>query len=258
MPRMTNGVGTWFCKARFDAGWGWDDAVECTMIVHFPVWPLRVVHLKEVPGGSFAPDQYQALPLRWSDTLVRHVFVRRWFAGLLGLGLFLLLFVVAGTVWPPTGEAGREWAFTKPILTPLAPCLVVVGLVGQWLLRPRVARERDVRRVLGLHPLGTSDPATWVDADLASIPKPDALFGAPTYAEAVPKLLAETSWTGAMWAARLSAAWEGRAAGEALTDEVLAHPGTRDALARFRKDAKCWPDAMGARAFAQYLARALE
>jgi hypothetical protein len=38
MPRMTNGVGTWFCKAHIDAGWGWDDAVECAMFLYFPVW----------------------------------------------------------------------------------------------------------------------------------------------------------------------------------------------------------------------------
>src|SRR5262249_51933907 len=87
MPRMTNGIGTWFCPAHFAPGWGWDDAVECAMFLYFPVWPLRVVHLREIHGGSFAPDKYQAFPLRWSDQLVRHVLIRRWLVGFVGLGV---------------------------------------------------------------------------------------------------------------------------------------------------------------------------
>jgi hypothetical protein len=225
------------------------------MLVYFPVWPLRVVHLKEIPGGSFAPNEYQALPLRWSDRLVLHVFLRRWLAGSIGLGLLILLMVALVTVWPPTGNAAREWAVTKPVLTPLAPCLVVAGLIGLVLLRPRAKRERDIRRVLGLHALGTSDPASWVDDDLARTPKAHALFGTATYAEAVPKLLGEGIWTGAMWAARLSAALEDLPTGEALTDDVLQQAGTREALSRFRHDAKCWPEAMGAQALALYRAR---
>jgi hypothetical protein len=54
-----------------------------------------------------------------------------------------------------------------------------------------------------------------------------------------------------MWAARLTAALENPIKGEALTDDVLRHPGTIEALARFRRDASCWPAAMGAQAFAK-------
>jgi hypothetical protein len=255
MPKMTNGIGTWFCKAHHDAGWGWDDAVECSMFVYFPVWPLRVVHLREVPGGSFAPGKYDALPLRWSDRLVRQVFLRRWLAGLIGLGVLILLMLGVVTLWPPTGDAAREWAVTKPNLTPVAPCLVIAGIVGLVLLRPRARRERDIRRVLGLHALGTSDPADWVDEDLARMPMAEVQFGTPTYAEAVPKLLVAGAWTGAMWASRLAAALENRITGEALTEEVLRHPGTQEALARFRKDASCWPTAMGEEALAKYRTR---
>ena len=91
MPRMTNGIGTWFCKAGFDAGWGWDDAVECAMFLFFPVWPHRLVHFRETPGGSFAPDTYEAIPLRYSEIIVRHVLIRRWLTGCVGLGVFLVL-----------------------------------------------------------------------------------------------------------------------------------------------------------------------
>ena len=251
MPRMTNGIGTWFCTAQFDAGWGWDDAVECAMFVYFPIWPRRVVHLLVVPSGSVAPETYQAIPLRWSDALVWHVFLRRWLAGFVGLGLFIIFMLVLVQLWPPPegGNGAREWAVTKPILTPLAPCMVVAGLVGSLFLRSRTRRERDIRRVLGLHSLGTSDPMTWVDDDLARMPTSDALFGTATDAEAVPKRLLAGSWTSAIWAARLSAARENPTTGEALTDEVLHHPGVREALALFRRDRNCWASVMGAPAF---------
>jgi hypothetical protein len=130
MPRMTNGIGTWFCKAHFDAGWGWDDAVECAMFLHFPVWAHRALHLREDPGGSFQPGTYQAIPLRLSDRLVRHVLVRRWLAGAVGLGCFLLFLIAFLALLPPEGNAAREWGVTRPILIPLAPGLVIVGLVG--------------------------------------------------------------------------------------------------------------------------------
>lgn len=258
MPRMSNGIGTWFCRAGFDAGWGWDDAVECAMFVYFPVWAHRVVHLKHIPGGSFAPDKYDAFPLRWSDDLVRHVLLRRWFGGLIGLGILILLMLGLVTLWPPTGEGAREWAITKPILTPLAPCLVVAGIVGLFVLRPQTKRARDIRRLLGNHALGTSDPTSWVEVDLARAPKPQSLFGTDTYAAAVPKMLALPSATGAMWAARLSTVLENGPAGEQLTNEVLQNDGSRQALVRFRADPQCWSEAMGFAALQQLRKRLLE
>jgi hypothetical protein len=247
MPRTSNGIGTWFCKASFDAGWKWDDAVECAMFVYFPVWPLRVVHMRDKSG-----DTYEAFPLRWSDQLVQHVMIRRWLTCLIGVGVFLLLTLGLVTLWPPKDYAAREWAVTKPILTPLAPCLVAIGIVGIWLLRPRCRRERDIRRVLGAHALGTSDPASWVDEDLGRVPKAPVQFGTATFSAAVPSLLAVGCWTGAMWAARLSAALEDKMAGDELTEQVLRHAGTQEALGRFRRDRKCWHEAMGAQALADY------
>jgi hypothetical protein len=251
---MSNGIGTWFCTAGFDAGWGWDDAVECAMFVHFPVWPHRMVHLRQQPGGSFAPDTYQAIPLRYCDRLVRHVMLRRWLTGSVSLGVFILFGLGFLAVLPPTGEAAREWDMTKPFLMAIAPCLVVAGLVGQCFLRPYCRRQRDIRRVLGLHALGTSDPVRWVKEDLAGIENSDAMFATATFAEAVPNLLAAKAWTGAMWAARLTAALENESTGEQLTDEVLQHSGVQEAIGRFRCDAKCWPEAMGSLALKDFLA----
>jgi hypothetical protein len=258
MPRMSNGIGTWFCRAGFDAGWGWDDAVECAMFVFFPVWALRVVHVKVTPGGSFAPDKYDAIPLRWSDALVQHVMLRRWFGGLIGLGLLILLMLGLVTLWPPTGNGAKEWAVTKPILTPLAPCLVLIGIGGLCYLRPHTRRARDIRRLLGAHALGTADPTTWVDEDRARAPTSTAYFGSATFADAVPKMLELQCWTGAMWAARLATAFEDEAAGEALTDKVLQQDGLRQALARFRADRNSWFESMGGDRFQSYRRKLIE
>lgn len=194
MPRMVNGFGTWFCTAHFDAGWGWDDAVECAMLFYMPVWPMRVYHVQIVHGGSFAPENYRAIPLRWSDHLVRHVFLRCWLAGCIGLGILCTFLLSAHAVSPSKGKAyvAREWAVLQPILLPLAPCLIVGGITGQLLIRRSTRRERDIRLLLGVHGLGSSDPSTWLDEDLARIMPAQALFGTATYADAVPQLL----WAG--------------------------------------------------------------
>ncbi len=222
------------------------------MFVYLPIWPLRVVHLRLMPGGSFQPDVYEAIPLRWSDQLVRHVMLRRWFAGAILAALLVLLMLALITLWPPAGNAAKEWAVTKPILTPLAPCLMVVGILGLWSLRRHTRRECDIRCLLGPHELGASDPANWLDDDRSKMKSAEALFGMATYAAAVPKLLEKGARSGAMWAARLTVAREDETIGQELTNVVLRHPDTQEALACFRHDATCWPAAMGVEALLEY------
>ncbi len=254
MPRMVNGIGTWFCTAHFDAGWGWDDAVECAMFVYMPVWPLRIIHVQITHGGSFTPDNYQAIPLRWSDRLVRRVFLRYWLAGCIGLGVLGALLLVAHSLTPlnVTEKVSREWAVMKPVLLPLTPCLIAGGIIGQLLIRRSARREQNIRLLLGVHNMGTSDPSTWLDDNLNQIMSAKALFGTETYAEAVPQLLLAETWTGAMWAARLASARESGTIGDELTTEVLEHPGTLDALRHYRQGGASWPEAMGAAALEQY------
>lgn len=254
MPRMTNGIGTWVCTAHFDPGWGWDDAVECAMFIYVPVWPLRVIHLQIIPGGSFTPDSYQSIPLRWSENLVRHVFLRSWLAGCIGLGILCAVLLGSHALSPPQVNAyvAREWAVLQPILLPLAPCLIVGGIMGRILIHRSSQRERDIRLLLGVHHLGSSDPVTWMDEELARMPRAEAMFGTATYAAAVPQLLQAQAWTAAMWAARLAAALESGTTGHALTSEVFQHPGPRDALQRYRLGGVTWREVMGVAALEQY------
>src|SRR5262249_1674413 len=150
----------------------------------------------------------QAIPLRWSNQLVRFVLLRRWFGGLVGLGLVLLLTLAGVILWPPQGHAAAEWAVLKPIVEPPPPCPIAGAIIGQLVIRDYPRKERDIRRVLGPHSRGSSDPATWLDEDLARMPTARLLFGTDTFADAVPKLLTAGAWAAAMWAARLSAARE--------------------------------------------------
>lgn len=255
MPRMSNGIGTWFCRAGFDAGWGWDDAVECGMLVFFPVYPIRAVHVKVTPGGSFQPEQYQAIPLRMTDEVVKHVLTRRRFQWCLGAGIFLLLLVVFFLVAPPTGNGAKEWAYSRYVLIPGAPILIAIGAIGLFVTRPHVERETAIRQLVGLHALGSSDPLTWLEEDLARAPDCRTMFGTETCAAAVTPLLEARAFSAAMWAARLTAARENQAQGEALTDEILSHPSVSAALERVRKDSKCWSEAVGTAEFKQFRAR---
>ena len=140
----------------------------------------------------------------------------------------------------------------KPVLLPLTPCLIAAGIIGQLLIRQSARREQNIRLLLGVHNMGTSDPSTWFDDHLNQFMPSQALFGTETYAEAVPHLIKAKSWTGAMWAARLASARENGTIGDELTTEVLEHQGTLDALRRYRHGGASWPDAMGAAALEQY------
>src|SRR5579885_1870047 len=143
MPKRTGGIGTWFCTAHPDAGRGGDDAVECAM---FGLSPGPTAPGRPLAGGSGrlircgslagdpAPLFRTARVARSPPPLVR---------GSIGLSLLILLMLELVALSPPTGAAAREWAATRPILAPLAPCLVVAGIPGIRTLRPRTREERD-------------------------------------------------------------------------------------------------------------------
>ena len=57
-------------------------------------------------------------------------------------------------------------------------------------------------------------------------------------------LLDQGRYSRAMWAARLAAALEDAAAGEALTDMVLKHPDVAAAVGEVRRDPRRWSELM--------------
>src|SRR5262249_30666566 len=152
----------------------------------------------------------------------------------------LIALLRAGTRCPPPGNAPKGWAFTKPTPTRPSPSPGLAAIVGFRYLRPSTTKMRAMCGPVRPHSLRNSEPTNWVDEDRARAPKPQTLFGTATFAEAAPKMLELQSWTSAMWAARLTAAFENDATGEQLTGEILKHEAVQKALARFRADPNCW------------------
>src|SRR5262249_13394897 len=106
-------------------------------------------------------------------------------------------------------------------------------------------RTCDIRRLIGPYPLGSSDPAQLTgETREAFRGNPKVSYGVPTYAEAVPRLLDERRYSSAMWAARLSTAFEDPARGGEWTDEVRADPDVEAARRAVRRQPAAWKDVM--------------
>ena len=119
-----------------------------------------------------------------------------------GLGLYIAKGIVeahGGSICATSAPGqGTTVAFTVPLASGPGPAvvvgaaaLVVIALtaIGSWLLRRADRRAADIRRILGPHQFGSSDPATWTAGLLGAAKDPKQLFDAASYADAVPKLL---------------------------------------------------------------------
>jgi hypothetical protein len=234
MPFTINGIGTSICRGRGDVGWGGGadcDSVECLVVVFLPVLPFRAVH-------TFAWDgtQYRFIPIRWSWGLVLRAFLRRWAFVPLVAAIFMAC--LSYESWKDMDSSSfMIYAAANVTLAALAPLI-------WWLLAVTDRRTKSIRRVLGPHDVGSSDPATWNADLLANISDPQTLYGTSTYAEGVRAQLAADSPVKAMWAARLATVLEDRHEGERLTDEILMQPGMDEAIERVRKDPSQWAAVM--------------
>jgi len=218
MPYTINGIGTRLYAADVGTREGSFDAAEWFVFLYAPLIPIRCVHTFNWSGNS-----YQFVPLRWSWAVVLRSFLYGWRSWLLFVGC--LMFVVSG-IGQVMAIAGCE--NTKPgdpvvftiaaVFAGLGVLLLAVGGALHGVLHLTGNRARAIRRLLGRHQLGTADPAAMRDPPHVD---PGQMFGDPTFADAVPRLLDAGDTAGAMWAARLATALEDPVEGERLTDEVL-------------------------------------
>jgi hypothetical protein len=222
------------CRGRGDVRWGGDadcDSVECLVVMYLPVLPFRAVHTFDWNG-----TQYRFVPIRWSAGLVFRAFLRRW------CYVPMVAAIIMGCF---TYEAWKEMdGDSFATYSVVTASLAALGPLGWWLLAVTDRRTKAIRRVLGPHEVGSSDPATWPSGMLAAVDDPKTFCGTSTYAEGVAAQLKANSPVKAMWAARLSTALEDRHEGERLTDEVLSQPGMDEALERVRKDPGEWESLM--------------
>jgi hypothetical protein len=185
-----------------------------------------VVHIWDIPLTKIG-GPCKAIHLRADPDFKRSVLIGNW----IGLGAALAciaLFLVALGL------------FVKLMFVPAAAALVgsvVVGGLGFWLTRLPAdeTRHRAIRLLLGYHEWGTSDPATWSEELVADVVSPKEVLGVESYAALAKKEQAAGRWGEAMWAARLCAAVEDRAAGQTLTDAILGEPAVVERLRLVRR-----------------------
>jgi hypothetical protein len=231
------GFGEAICKARGFVRWGREDdcdSVVCVTVLFIPIYPQKTIHTYNWNG--LACD---SIPIRWSFMLVFCAMLRRLLYGPLILGLTLVL--VFGISLLDRREGIERMRAVLPLV--IVPLLAVSAL-GFWFLSHVDQRGRNIRRVLGPHNLGSSDPATWTAQTLKATPPSRELFGTESYAEAVCLLLEAREFARAMLAARLTVALESRQKGEDLTDAILQDPIVRGAIEQVRSKPDSWAEVM--------------
>lgn len=247
------GFGTSVCGARGWVCWTeendpisgpWDfDGLECLVVFRFPLIPYRAVHTfnwsndATVRGGMVGIEywSYDQIPIRWSFALLIRVALRRW--------IFVALAVGIGCLFnSQLGRPAPQSVFVA--LAVACGILVGLGILGWCWMAVSESRVRRIRRVLGSHRRGSSDPATWTEEDLREVVGPQEAYGSPTFADAVLPLLVAGQLSKAMWAARLTVAKEDRRRGERLTSQVLKHPEVRKALAKVEENPTVWSSVM--------------
>ncbi|MCA8996046.1 MAG: hypothetical protein KDA80_03655 [Planctomycetaceae bacterium] len=240
MPYTINGFGTTICAARGQMSWHKKgsfeatdyDAIECVCALYLPLIPFRAIHVfgKSSQGTGY---NYHQVPIQWSWGLVLRAFIARWLWVPFAIGAFLGVFQGFDIM---EGKGGA-----KPELIATIAGLIGFSLLGWWLLKITDRRNRDLRRIMGPSEVGSSDPATWNNTLLDSLPDPQQLVGATSFEAAISRLKSEGHFGRAMLAARLCVATEDRVRGEELTNEILRDPEVRDALAEVHQDPKLWP-----------------
>jgi len=236
MPYMINGVGTTVYKGRGDVGWGSFDSVEWFVLLYVPLIPIRPIHTFGWSGKT-----YRLIPIRWSAALVVRSFLRVWRWWFIVVGGLLLFAGAVPAVLIATGDRKPVDLFNILGMLASGAVLLASGIIMHFVLAATDRRAHDLRRVLGPHQLGSCDPATM---QKPMNPDPREVFGTDSYADAVPGLLDAERYSRAMWAARLSTAWEDPAFGEELTDQVLRHPGVPEAVEQVRRKPGCWAEVM--------------
>jgi hypothetical protein len=209
-------------------------------VLELPIFPRRAFHTfnwsKESHITHFGPNigiatdsSFTVYPIRLSGILILKSFLRRW----------LYVFFVGGLFAAFVGSRVDDH-LRQVVLISAGGLLILVSVVFAAWLKLSESRTRRIRRLLGRHRHGSSDPATWTNAELACVSESQQLFGFPNYEAAVYSLLETELFSKAMWAARLAIAKENRWRGEFLTNEILWSNGARRCLLRAEENPKEW------------------
>jgi hypothetical protein len=201
------------------------DAVQFLVFCWLPLLPLRPLHRCMREGTTLSH------PLRWSLGLLGAAYLRRWLHVVWVMGIFVM---IAGLI----GDLPRSTALA------VGAGMIAGGCFLLWWLPRLDRRARAIRSVLGCRDDGSSDPACWTENKLADVSSPEELYGTSSFAGAVLPALSSGNYCEAMWAARLATALEEPGQGESLTDDILAQPEVREAIAHVERNPGSWSKVM--------------
>lgn len=240
MTGTVNGIGTMVCPGRGEISWTpgpWYlrtsdftefDGVECFCVLYLPLVPFKCIHVFGRKNAILG-EQYQTVPLRWSNSLIGRAFLERW--------LYLLI---------PVGLVTSGYLFTDMFLLGLFGLGILIHGIICWCMLFRTdQRHRDLRRVMGTGIFGSSDPATWAADFLAQTADARSMFGTSTFGAAALGAISRGEFARAMQAARFCAAVEDRDKGEALTNDILNFPAVQRALLQTHADPVHWKQQFG-------------
>jgi hypothetical protein len=229
-----HGFGVSICSARGCVRWGGEaedyDAVECISFCFMPIIPFRVVHVSHNTNHLLEENkETQYFPIRYDWKTIFVAMARRWLWGFIVLGCLCFLSLV---------EIRNRQDPTPIFIT--AACFIGLGLTGHRILNLRDIRSQNIRYILGRHRFGSSDPTDWKAIHFENAPSAIDLYGTSTFAEAIPKLVANREYSRAMWAARLTVAIENDFLGEEWTDLILGSTEVQLAVRLVRSNPFRW------------------
>lgn len=250
-----NGVGTMVCDGRGIVEWdysiGDSDALLAFCLFGIPIIPYKAVHVFQWEPGIELGLINKQHPIRWTWGLTASAYLRRVWGVLVVLGALLLFASYFGgsdsvgaiLAAPPNIVAKFTWLDPLPVrilLAALGLLLVAGPIFGRIVMDKAERRHQNIRRLLGRHLVGSSDPAYWTRSFLEKVRPAPQSFGSATFAEASQSALKQRDYRQALFAARLAVALENPVQGESLTNSILEVPEVKQLIDSLHKNPRAY------------------
>lgn len=244
MPFTVNGFGVGVYRGRGSVSWfGQEsfDGMEFLCALFIPIVPIKAVHTYEWHGA-----EYRQLPIRRTGGLVLRCYWRSAAYLTIIAGLLVLALAAGGPF--AKGDRPGQGAISVGVALGLAAAgLIVLGLgfLLLYLFNRSDERDRNIRRVMGPHFAGSSDPAYWTADMTSQIKSAQEAHGAPTYLHAAMNLFQQNLFAEAMMCARIAMAQGEVDQGDEMTTAILNQPEVIDGLRKVKAAPDTWPAVFG-------------
>lgn len=226
MTFSINGIGTGMVRAS-SSQQGQFDAVESCIFYYLPVIPYRVVHVTGREATFFSAS-YRTIKLRYSGRIVFKSILHAWsIGGLLVGGFFFALWMLLVVVGISTIAKGGDLEAGNSVLGgvccvffPTLPFYAgILGRVIYWFMD---RRDSKIKRIIGAHDLGSSDPYYWVDDTLFDIAEGMLEYnGLPSMTASAQRNLNDGDFSTAMMQVRMAQRLEPQSAANSLFHEII-------------------------------------